>query len=84
MSISRENTKKTKSYVLISRTAFSHASDDVDVTINLPGRIQHFALIGYAQSNINKWPDDKEFLYGLDCNVSIEKDISKFADVLYE
>jgi len=49
ITISRENVKKTKSYMLITRTAFSQNSDNVDVTIKLPGKISKFSLIAYAE-----------------------------------
>jgi len=35
--------------VLITRTAFKQDSEEVDVTVNLPGRIQQFSLIAYAE-----------------------------------
>lgn len=85
ISINRENIHKTKSYVLITRSAFSIGSDDVDVTVNLPGRIEEFKLICYPRSDIRRLPtdEDKE-LEGIDSDVFIEEDILKFGDILFE
>jgi len=48
ISINRENIRKTKSYVVITRSAFKHGSDDVDVTVSLPGRISKVKLVCYT------------------------------------
>jgi len=35
--------------MLITRTAFSQNSDNVDVTIKLPGKISKFSIIAFAE-----------------------------------
>jgi len=84
ITISRENIKKTKSYMLITRTAFSNNSDDVNVTITLPGKIDKFSIIAYADSYVNTWKTDDKVAEGMDCNVIIDSDISRYAETTYD
>jgi len=85
ISINRENIRKTKSYVLVTRSAFSVGGDDVDVTLNLPGRVEKFKLICYPRGDIKKLPtQEDEFLEGIDSDVFIEEDILKFGDILID
>lgn len=70
---------------MITRTAFTIGSDDVDVAVSLPGKVHKYKLICYPRADIRRMPNaDDKFLEGIQADVFIEQDIHKFGEVLFE
>lgn len=84
VAINRENVRKTKSYVLITRSAFKLGSEDVDVSVSLPGTIANFKLVCYMDTSLTPASSKDGELSGLESNVYIEEDLQRFADILLD
>lgn len=85
LTIMRENTTKSKYYMLICRNAFSQNQDSfVDLQIQLPGILKKAKFILYMREKYEPAQDDAKFFTGHKAEIIEDFELRKFCDIFYE